>query len=103
MFILIALIGGLILGFASDWFITGWLASSQLYIIGITNEVGVGKPTNVTFITFGNDKAVSNASVSLDGAASAAGFTDKNGMLTLTVNATSGGNSQCHCGKSWLL
>ena len=97
---MIALIGGLILGFASDWFITGWLASSQLYIIGIPNEVGVGKPTNVTFITFGNDKAVSNASVFLDGTAIGAGITDMNGMLTLTVNATSGGSINVTAGKA---
>ena len=92
MFILIALFAGLILGFASDRLITGWLESSQLYIIGITNEVGVGKPTNVTFITFGNDKVVSNASIILDGSAKSAGWTDKNGMLTLIINATSGGS-----------
>jgi len=100
MFILIALIGGLILGFASDKFVTGWLGSSQLYIIGITNEVDVGKSTNVTFITFGNDKVISNASVNLDGPASGAGLTDKNGMLTLTVNATSGGNINVTAGKA---
>ncbi len=92
MFILIALIGGLILGFASDRYIAGWLESSQLYIVGVTKEVDVGKATNVTFITFGNDKVISNASVNLDGSASGAGLTDNNGMLTLTVNATSGGN-----------
>ncbi|NJD53166.1 MAG: hypothetical protein FIB07_09900 [Candidatus Methanoperedens sp.] len=100
MFILIALIGGLILGFVSDRYITGWLESSQLYIIGITREVDVGKATNVTFITFGNDKVVSNASVNLDGSASGAGLTDKNGMLTLTVNATSGGNINITAGKT---
>ncbi|VVB53167.1 Uncharacterised protein [uncultured archaeon] len=100
MFILIALIGGLILGFASDRFLTGWLGSSQLYIIGLTKEVDVGKATNVTFITFGNDKVISNASVNLEGSALGAGLTDKNGMLTLTVNATSGGNINATAGKA---
>jgi len=92
MFILIALVGGVIAGFAADRFVAGWLESSQLYIIGIPAHVGVGKITNVTFITFGNGETVSNASVTLDGAASTAGITDSNGMLTLMVNATSGGN-----------
>lgn len=92
MFILIALIGGIIIGFASDRFLIGWLESSQLYIIGIPTHVGVGNVTNVTFITFSNGEAVSNASVTLDGAVSSTGLTDTNGMLTLMVNATSGGS-----------
>lgn len=92
MFISIALIGGIIAGFTSDRLVTGWMESSQLYIIGIPTHVGVGKITNVTFITFGKGEAVSNSSVTLDGAASSTGITDTNGMLTLMVNATSNGN-----------
>jgi len=97
MFILIALIGGLIAGFASDRYITGWLESSQLHIIGIPANVGVGNATNVTFITFSNGGAESNASVTLDGTAT--GLTDTNGMLTLMVNATSGGSINISAAK----
>lgn len=99
MFILIALIGGLIAGFASDRYITGWLESSQLYIIGIPANVGVGNATNVTFITFSNGGAVSNASVTLDGAVSSTGLTDTNGMLTLMFNVTSAGSINITAGK----
>ena len=99
MFILIALIGGLIAGFAFDRYITVWLESSQLYIIGIPANVGVGNTTNVTFITFSNGGAVSNASVTLNGAVSTTGLTDTNGMLTLMVNATSAGSINITAGK----
>jgi hypothetical protein len=63
-----------------------------LYIIGIPNNVSVGKPLNVTFIAFGNGEGAGNANITLDGAASTGGVTDSNGMATLTVNATSGGS-----------
>ncbi|MCX9081176.1 MAG: hypothetical protein OIN83_03170 [Candidatus Methanoperedens sp.] len=97
MFILIALITGLIAGFASDRYITGWLESSQLHIIGIPTLVGVGNATNVTFITFSNGGPESNTSVTLDGAVS--GLTDTNGMLTLMVNATTGGSINISAAK----
>lgn len=86
------MIGGIIAGFGSDRLISGWLESSQLYIIGFPHNVGVGKPTNVTFITFGNGEVIGRANITLDGAASAGGVTDANGMLTMTINATSGGS-----------
>ena len=97
---MIALIGGIIAGFGSDRLISGWLESSQLYIIGFPHNVGVGKPTNVTFITFGNGEGAGNTNITLDGAASAGGVTDVNGMLTLTVNATSSGSINVSAGKT---
>jgi len=93
VYISIALIGGIISGFALNGLVSGavFSGSSSLYIIGIPNSVGVGKITNVTFITFGEGAAVSNANITLDGAASGRGTTDPDGMLVLSVNATSKG------------
>ena len=86
---MIALIGGIIAGFGSDRLISSWLDSSQLHIIGSPGNLGVGKPANITFITFGNGEAIGNASIMIDGVLR--GTTDANGMATLTVNATSSG------------
>lgn len=86
------MIGGIIAGFAGDWLISNWLGSQQLYIIGIPNNVSVGKPVNVTFITFGNGESIGNANITLDGAAFTSGVTDTNGMVSLIVNTTKRGS-----------
>ncbi len=99
-FIVIALVGGIIAGLASEWLVIVLLDSSQLYIIGTPAHVGVGKITNVTFITFSNGEAVGNASVFLDGAAASIGITGINGMLTLPVNATSNGSINITASKA---
>ncbi len=62
-----------------------------MYVVGIPSSVGVGRTSTVTFITVGNGAAVSNASITLDGAASGRGATDQNGMLVLSVNPASKG------------
>jgi hypothetical protein len=94
------LIGGIIAGFEGDRVISGWLESSQLYVIGIPNNVSVGKPVNVTFITFGNGESVGNANITLGGAAFTTGVTDANGMVSLTVNATTSGSINVTAQKS---
>ena len=86
------MIGGIITGLGGDRLISGWLDSSQFYIIGIPNNVSVGKPVNITFITFGNGESIGNANITLDGAAFSTGVTDENGMVSLTVNATTNGS-----------
>lgn len=91
--ILIALVGGIVAGFAFDNVLGAvWSASPPLYVISIPSNIGAGKITNVTFITFSNGIAVSNANISLAGEAPARGVTDENGMLILAVNATSNGS-----------
>jgi len=94
------LIGGIIAGFGGDRLISGWLESSQLYIIGIPNNISVGKPVNVMFLTFGNGESIGNANITLDGAAFATGVTDTNGMVSLTVNATTNGSINVTAQKS---
>jgi len=94
------LIGGIIAGFAGDSLISGWLESSPLHIIGIPNNVSVGKPVNITFITFGNGESIGNANITLDGAAFTSGVTDTNGMAFLTVNATTNGSINVTAQKS---
>ncbi len=93
IYILIVLVGGIIAGYALNGFLKGmWQESPQLYVVGIPNNIGAGKITNVTFITFGNGTTVNGTNVTLDGAASAQGVTDGNGMLLLPVNATTSGS-----------
>jgi len=94
------LIGGILAGIGGDRVISGWLESSQLYIIGIPNNVSVGKPANFTFITIGNGVSIDNANVTLDGAAFTTGVTDTNGMVLLTVNATTNGSINVTAQKS---
>ena len=94
------MIGGIIAGLEGDRLISGWLESSQLYIIGIPNNVSVGKPVNVTFITFENGESVGNANITLDGAAFTSGVTDSNGMVSLTVNSTTRGSINVTAEKS---
>jgi len=94
------LIGGIIAGLEGDRLISGWLESSQLYIIGIPNNVSVGKPVNVTFITFENGESVGNTNITLDGAAFTSGVTDSNGMVSLTVNSTTRGSINVTAEKS---
>lgn len=90
--ILIVLIGGIIAGFGVDRFISGWTDTSQMYIIGYPGNVGVGRISNVTFITFSNGESIGNANITLDGAASGRGTTDANGRLELSINATTNGS-----------
>jgi len=94
------LVGGIIAGFTGDRLISGWLDSSQLHIIASPNNVSVGKPVNVMFITFGNGESVGNANITLDGAAFTTGVTDANGMVSLTVNATTSGSINITAQKS---
>ncbi|NJD76262.1 MAG: hypothetical protein FIB08_04095 [Candidatus Methanoperedens sp.] len=88
---MIALIGGIIGGVALDNVVKGaiWPESSGLYVMNIPNNIGVGKITNVTFVTYNNSGTVGDVNITLDGAASARGRTDKNGMLVLSANVTS--------------
>lgn len=86
------MIGGIIAGFGGERLISGWLESSQLYIISIPNNVSVGKPVNVMFLTFENGESIGNANITLDGAAFTTGVTDTNGMVSLSVNATTSGS-----------
>lgn len=90
--VLIVLVGGIIAGYGLDRFISGWTDTSRLYIIGFPNNVGVGKVSNVTFITFSNGEAIGNANITLDGAGSGRGTTDTNGRLELSINATTNGS-----------
>ena len=94
------MIGGIIAGLEGDRLISGWLESSQLYIIGIPNNVSVGKPVNVTFITFENGESIGNANITLDGAAFTSGVTNSNGMVSLTVNSTTRGTINVTAEKS---
>lgn len=89
--ILIVLVGGIIAGFGLDRFISDWTDTSRMYIIGIPGNVGVGKVSNVTFITFSNGEAIGNANITLDDAGSGRGTTDTNGRLELSINATTNG------------
>jgi hypothetical protein len=90
--ILIVLVGGIIAGFGLDSFINGWTDTSRMYIIGFPGNVGVGRISNVTFITFSNGEAIGNANITLDGAASGRGTTDTNGRLEISINATTNGS-----------
>jgi hypothetical protein len=94
------LIGGIIVGIGGTRLISGWLESSQLYIIGIPTNVSVGNPANFTFITFGNGESIGNANITLDGAAFTTGVTDMKGMVLLTVNATTNGSINVTAQKS---
>lgn len=71
--------------------VSGYLESSQLYIIGVPENISVGNPANYTFITFGNGESVDNANITIDGAAFTTGLTDQKGMAVLTINATTNG------------
>lgn len=77
-----------------------WQDLPQLYVVGIPGSIGVGKTTNVTFMAFSGGAAVNNTSIKLDGAASARGVTNKDGILVLPVNATSGGRINITAGKT---
>lgn len=94
------MIGGIIAGFEGDRLISGWLESSQLYIIGIPNNVSVGKPVNVMFLTFENGESIGNANITLDGAVFTTGVTDTNGMVSFIVNATTSGSINVTAQKS---
>lgn len=94
------MIGGIIAGFEGDRLISGWLETSQFYIIGIPNNVSVGKPVSITFITFENGESIGNANITLSGAAFTTGVTDINGMVSLTVNATTSGSINVTAEKS---
>lgn len=94
------MIGGIIAGFALDGLIRDEVLGGQLYIIGIPGNVGVGRVSNVTFITFSSGAAVSNASITIDGAATGQGVTDANGMVVLPVKATSNGSINVTAGKT---
>ncbi len=87
------MIGGIIAGVALDGIVKGavWPDSQQLYVVSIPGNIGVGKITNVTFITFGSGATVGSANITLDDAGSAHGVTDSDGMLSLPVNATTKG------------
>ncbi len=90
--ILIVLVGGIIAGFGLDRFINGWTDTSRMYIIGFPGNVGVGRISNVSFITFSNGEPIDNANITLDGAAYGRGTTDANGRLELSINATTNGS-----------
>jgi hypothetical protein len=94
------LIGGIIAGFGGERLISGWLDSSQLHIIGIPNNLSVGKPVNIMFLTFENGESIGNANITLDGAAFTTGVTDTNGMVSLSVNATTSGSINVTAQKS---
>jgi hypothetical protein len=102
LFVLIVLIGGLIAGFALNGIVKGmiWPESTQLYVVDIPNNIGAGKVTNVTFITFSNGGTINQTNITLDGAASAQGITDADGMLVLSVNATTNGSIKVQAEKS---
>ncbi len=91
---MIVLIGGIIAGFALNGIVKGaiWPESEQLYVVGIPNNIGEGKITDVTFITFNNGVAINSTNITLEGAASGQGRTDDYGMLVFPVNATSNGS-----------
>ncbi|MCE8425120.1 MAG: hypothetical protein J5U17_05020 [Candidatus Methanoperedens sp.] len=86
--------GGLIAGIALDGIVRAaiWPESQQLYVVSIPDNIGVGRITNVTFITFNGGTIVNNTNITLDGAAIASGVTDKNGMAEFMVNATTNGS-----------
>jgi len=93
VFIAIALIGGLIVGACFNGIIGIILpASPQLNVIGIPDNIGAGKITNVKFITISKSAALGNVNITLSGAAVGSGTTDENGMLELAVNATTNGS-----------
>lgn len=94
------MIGGIIAGIGGTRLVSSWLDSSHLYIIGIPDNVSVGKPVNVTFITFGNGESIADANITLDGAAFTTGVTDPNGMVLLTINATTNGTINVTAQKS---
>ena len=88
------MIGGIIAGIALYGIVKGavWPESEQLYVLSIPNNIGEGKITDVTFITFNNGVAINKTNISLGGAASGRGTTDDYGMLVFPVNATSNGS-----------
>ena len=61
----------------------------QLNISANPTTVTVNTPTNVTFIVTSAGAAVSDATVTLGGAATGSGTTDTNGNTIISVNATS--------------
>ncbi len=93
VFIIIALVGGLIVGIAFNNVLVAVFSSSpQLNTISIPNNISAGKITNVRLLTFSNGVAVGNVNISLDGAASGNATTDPDGTLVLPVNATKNGS-----------
>ena len=93
VFIIIALVGGLIVGIAFNNVLVAMFSSSpQLNTISIPNNISAGKITNVRLLTFSNGVAVGNVNISLDGAASGNALTDPDGTLVLPVNATTNGS-----------
>ncbi|MCX9010773.1 MAG: hypothetical protein OIN66_06585 [Candidatus Methanoperedens sp.] len=101
IFILIALIGGIIAGFAFNSVLAAvWSASKDLHVISIPGNIGAGKITKVTFITFSDGASISNVNITLSGAASERGVTDADGMLVMAVNATTNGSISVNADKS---
>ncbi len=96
------MVGGIIAGVALDGIVKGavWPESSQLHILSIPNDVGVGKITNIKFITFNDSGVVGNVNITLEGAASERGKTDGEGMLVLPANVTSNGSIRVIADKS---
>ncbi len=100
-YIIVALVGGLVIG-AGFNYVTAAIDSGtpQLKTISIPSNIAAGKITNVRFITYSNGMVVNNTNISLDGAASAQGITDADGMIMLAVNATSNGSIKVTAEKS---
>ena len=101
VFIIIALVGGLIVGIAFNNVLVAMFSSSpQLNTISIPNNISAGKITNVRFLTFSDGVAVGNVNISLDGAASGNVTTDPDGMVVFPVNATANGSINVNAAKT---
>jgi hypothetical protein len=100
IFILVALIGGIIAGLAFNTVLGAvWSGSKELHVIAIPGDIGAGKISKVTFVTFSNGVAIGKVNISLSGVASEHGMTDADGMLVLSVNATSNGSINVNAEK----
>lgn len=101
VYVIVALVGGLVMGAGFNYVMAAIESGTpQLKTISIPTNIAAGKITNVKFITYSNGVVVNNTNITLEGAASARGITDTEGMLMLAVNTTSNGSIQVTAEKS---